>query len=172
MGGAGKATAGIAARLGLRVVEIGFPQTAAEVRAQAMQVGALLGQSRKAQGYAAAIGRLEASRPSAVDAMFAGGGGSSLSRGSLGAEWLALAGYRQRSLPNARVSLETLATAPPKWLIRSDYRAREYSRGQAWFDHALVRRLGGRTIRTDGRAWTCAGLPMVGEIERLQRAPH
>jgi len=172
MGGAGKATSGIAARLGLRVIAIGYPQTVAEVRDQALRIGAILGQSPRAQFYAAAIGRLQANRPAPVDAMFVGGGGNSLSQGSLGAEWLALAGYRQRALPSGRVRLETLATAPPKWLIRSDYREREYSRGQSWFDHPVVRRLARRTIRTDGRAWTCAGLPMVGEVERLRKAPH
>jgi iron complex transport system substrate-binding protein len=172
MGGAGKAAAQIAARLGMRVVTIDYPQTVVEVRDQALRIGSMLGQRQRARAYAAAIGSLQANGPAPVDAMFAGGAGNSLSQRSLGAEWLALAGYRQRSLPNGRISLETLATAPPKWLIRSDYRDGEYSRGQAWFDHPLVRRQAGRTIRTDGRAWTCAGLPMISEVERLRRAPH
>jgi hypothetical protein len=59
---------------------------------------------------------------------------------------------------------------PPKWLIISDYRQRQQSRGQAWLSHPLVRRLEGRTLRTDGRAWTCGGLPMLAEVARLRQA--
>lgn len=172
MGGAGRSAGLIAGRLGLRVVTLDYPQSVADVRAQVLQVGVVLGQVARARAYARRIDRLRASAPAQADAMFVGGGGNSLSRGSLGAEWLALADYRQRPLAGAKVSLETLAASPPKWLIRSDYRVSEYSRGQAWFDHPLVRRLADRTIRTEGRAWTCGGLPMVAEVERLRKAPH
>lgn len=172
MGGAGRATGMIAGRLGFRVVTLPYPQTIAEVRAQALQVASLVGQPNRARAAVQAIDRLRASPPATADAAFVGGGGNSLATGSLGAQWLALAGYRQRALPNARVSLETLATSPPKWLIRGDYRASEYSRQQAWFEHPLVRRLKAWTILTDGRAWTCGGLPMVAEVARLRRAPH
>ena len=39
--------------------------------------------------------------------------------GSLGAQWLRLAGLEQRPLPGGRVTLETLLTKPPKMLIRA-----------------------------------------------------
>ena len=172
MGGAGRSTATIAARLGLGVVTLGYPATLAEVQVQVGQVGALLGQPQRAAAFAHALQRLRATAPRPVDALWVGGGGTTLGSGSLGAQWLALAGYRQRPLAGARVSLETLATAPPKWLIRSDYRAAEVSRQQAWFAHPLVRRLADRNIRTDGRPWTCGGLPLLGEVVRLRRAPH
>ncbi|WP_114227950.1 MULTISPECIES: ABC transporter substrate-binding protein [Sphingomonas] len=172
MGGAGRATAEIAARLGMRVVVLPFPQSVADVRGQVAQVGALLGQQGKARQLVGTIDRLRASAPPPADGAFIGGSGTSLAPGSLGAEWLALAGYRQRALPNARLSLEALVTSPPKWLIRSDYRSGEASRQQAWFDHPLVRRLAARTTRTDGRAWTCGGVPMLAEVARLRRAPH
>lgn len=172
MGGAGRSSALIAQRLGLRVASLEYPQHVTDVAAQVRQVGALLGQEARAAALAASLDRLRAAPPVTADTMFVGGGGLSLSPTSLGGEWLALAGYRQRALPNSRVSLETLATAPPKWLIRSDYRTGEYSGQQAWFAHPLVRRLASRTIRTDGRAWTCGGVAMIAEVSRLRKAPH
>jgi len=172
MGGAGRSSALIAERLGLKVASLDYPQRVTDVRAQILTVGALLGQKVRAQALATRLDRLRSAPPAPVDAMFVGGGGSSLSPTSLGAQWLALAGYRQRALPNSRVGLETLASAPPKWLIRSDYRQGEYSQQQAWFAHPLVRRLADRTIRTDGRAWTCGGVPMIAEVARLRKAPH
>lgn len=172
MGGAGRATGEIARRLGMRVVILQYPRTIADVRSQVVVVGRLLGQQGKAATTLRAIDQLRASQPVAADAAFISGGGNSLSPQSLGAEWMRLAGYRQRALPNARLSLETIVAAPPKWLIRSDYRADEYSRQQAWLEHPLVQRLASRTIRTDGRAWTCGGLPMIDEVARLRGAPH
>ncbi len=79
-----------------------------------------------------------------------------------------LAGLSQRRLAGGKVTLETLLTAPPALLLRSDYRSKQMSAGQAWFDHPIVRRLSKRTLATDGRVWTCAGPLMVMEIERLK----
>jgi iron complex transport system substrate-binding protein len=102
------------------------------------------------------------------DAIFLSGGGTSLTAGSLGAQWMALAGLRQRALPNGRASLELLATRPPSVLLRSTYRRAQPSLGQRWLDHPLVRRSAARRAETDGRPWTCAGPLMVAEIERLR----
>jgi len=173
MGGGGKATAVLAARLGMRVVDVPYPTSVEDVRAQAIRVARALGVPDRARPLLAALDRLEAARPAKlVDAAFLSGRGDSVAPDSLGARWLALAGYRQRALSNGRISLELLATDPPKWLIRSAYRGGQWSRGQAWLDHPLVRRLSARTLSTDGRAWTCGGLPMIAEIERLRRLPH
>ena len=81
---------------------------------------------------------------------------------------MALGGFRQRALPGARATLETLATRPPAVLLRSDYRRHQPSLGQRWLDHPLARRSAARRIDTDGRPWTCAGPLMVAEIERLR----
>ncbi len=89
----------------------------------------------------------------------------------LAADWMALAGFRQRPLKGDRVSLEQLLIRPPSVLLRSDYRAGQYSGGQRWLKHPLA--MGterSRTVVTDGRAWTCMGPPMVDEIVRLRRA--
>jgi hypothetical protein len=69
------------------------------------------------------------------------------------------------------VSLETLLTAPPAVLLRSDYRAGQYSDGQRWLSHPLARRpLGSRVVPTDGRLWTCMGPLLADEIVRLRGA--
>jgi iron complex transport system substrate-binding protein len=170
MGGGGRDSAALARRLGIRLVQLPYPSSVAEVERQVAQVAAALGSPPRARPFAARLQELRRTAPPAHDAAFLSGGGLSLSPGSLGADWMRLAGFRQRSLPNGRVSLETLATNPPRWLVRSNYRRGQSDRGQAWLRHPLVRRLSARTIDTDGRAWTCAGLPMIAEIERLRRA--
>jgi len=168
MGGAGGARQTLARRFGARLIELPYPNTPAEVVAQALQVAALLGRPSAALPYRRQLAQLEATRPQLEEGAFLGGGGLSLSPQALGASWLALAGFRQPALPNGRFSLETLAAKPPKWLIRSDYRAQQTSRGTAWLKHPLVTRLAPRTLTTDGRAWTCGGLPMLAEVARLR----
>lgn len=171
MGGSGRATGLIARRLGIRVLDLSYPSTVAEIERQAFQVAAALGEPKRALPFRRALARLRATRPAGLtDAAFLAAGGLSLAPDSLGAEWLALAGARQWALPGARLALETLATAPPKLLIRSDYREGQTSRGQSWLRHPLVSRLAPRTLRTDGRAWTCAGLPMIAAVQRLRAA--
>ena len=84
---------------------------------------------------------------------------------------MALAGMRQRAMQGDRVSLETLLTAPPAVLLRSDYRAGQYSNGQRWLAHPLARRALRRgAVATAGRRWTCMGPLLVDEIYRLRGA--
>jgi iron complex transport system substrate-binding protein len=84
---------------------------------------------------------------------------------------MALAGLRQRPLPGDRVPLETLIARPPALLLRSDYRAGQYSGGQRWLAHPAARHATPlRTVPTDGRRWTCMGPLLIEEIERLRRA--
>jgi iron complex transport system substrate-binding protein len=92
-----------------------------------------------------------------------------LAPGSLGAQWLRLAGFQQRGLPGGRATLETLLTKPPKILIKSNYRSGEMSGGVEWLNHPIVRGAGARQIVTDGRPWTCMGPLMIPEIERLRK---
>lgn len=168
MGGNGGARQALAQRFGARLVELPYPASPAEVGAQAIRVATLLGQPEAALPYRRQLAQLQANRRRVEEGAFVGAGGLSLSPQGLGASWLTLAGFRQPALPNSRLSLEQLATKPPKWLIRSDYRADQASRAAAWFDHPLVGRLAARTIHTDGRAWTCGGLPMLAEVTRLR----
>ena len=166
--GGGRATSLIAARLGIATLTLRYPASVAEVEANMVRVATALGDPRRSSGWRQRLARLRASPLPQRDTIFLGGGGNSLAAGSLGAQWMALAGYRQRALPGGRATLETLATAPPRILLRSTYRRSQPSLGQRWLDHPLARRSAARTIATDGRPWTCAGPLMVGEIERLR----
>jgi iron complex transport system substrate-binding protein len=83
---------------------------------------------------------------------------------------MALAGLRQRPVNGDKVSLEQLLARPPAILLRSDYRAGQYSGEQRWLMHPLAKGTRrSRTIVTDGRAWTCMGPPMIDEVIRLRR---
>jgi iron complex transport system substrate-binding protein len=168
MAGGGRATILIAQRLGIRAVTLPYPTSILEVEATMVRVASALGDVHRADDWRRRLARLQANSPRQRDAIFLGGGGSSLSADSLGAQWMSLAGLRQRSLAGSRASLETLATRPPQILLRSDYRRFQPSLGQRWLDHPLARRSSARTIMTDGRPWTCAGPLMVAEIERLR----
>lgn len=169
MGGGGDRL-GIAARLGVEGVDLPFPQSIDDVMTSIRTVAAALG--RETEG-AAAIARIEALRRSApaatVDTLWVGGGGRTVAADGLEAQWMALAGLRQRPVAGDRIELEALLVSPPAVLLRSDYRAEQYSQGQAWLNHPLARAArGSRTIATDGRRWTCMGPPLVDEIMRLR----
>lgn len=133
-------------------------------------VASALGQPAHADGWIRRLQELRASTPSPLtDAIWVSGGGQSLTAGSLGTQWLRLAGFQQRALPGGHATLETLLTAPPKVLIKSDYRSGQMSGGDRWFDHPIVRHAATKRIGTDGRPWTCLGPLMIPEIERLRR---
>ena len=168
MGGSGRATSLIAERMKIRTIELSYPGSVDDVEATVVRVATALGDVRRADGWRRRLARLKARPLAQRDAIFLSGGGISLTAGSLGAQWMALAGLRQRALPNGRASLELLATRPPSVLLRSTYRRAQPSLGQRWLDHPLVRRSAARRAETDGRPWTCAGPLMVAEIERLR----
>ena len=129
--------------------------------------------SRPAAGRAwlARIAALKRTEPRALpDTIWLGGGGRSVQANGLAAEWMRLAGFRQRALRGDRVSLEELLVRPPAILLRSDYRRGQYSGEQRWLMHPLAKGTRrSRSIATDGRAWTCMGPPMVDEVLRLRR---
>lgn len=168
MGGSGRSTALIARRMGMKVTDLPSPASIDDVVANLRRTAAALGDPRRAVPWIARIQRLRARTPSGTtDAIYLSGGGVSLTPGSPGIEWMRLAGLAQRRLPNGRADLELLATKPPALVLRSDYRSKQISAGQRWLDHPIARHL--KSIKTDGRAWTCAGPLMIAEIERLQR---
>jgi iron complex transport system substrate-binding protein len=170
MGGSGGGRLRIAGRLGMRVLDLPYPSSPEDVVAQARQIARALGRADTAEPYAAALARLRSSAPPPTDGAFIGQAGLSVAPDGLSAAWLRLAGFRQPALPGNRLTLERLATQPPEWLILSNYRRSQQSRGQAWLAHPLVRRHAARTLRTDGRPWTCGGLPMLAEVARLRQA--
>jgi iron complex transport system substrate-binding protein len=171
MGGGGRDRAGIAARLGPRLVDLPYPGSIADIETAVTRVAAALGRPAAGAALVARIEALRRTRPlRQADAIWLGGGGRTVPATGLAAEWMGLAGLSQRALPGDRVPLETLLVRPPAILLRSDYRAGQYSGEQAWLRHPLATRARvGRTLAADGRLWTCMGPLMIGEIARLRR---
>jgi iron complex transport system substrate-binding protein len=168
MGGGGRATGIIAERLRIRTLKLDYPSSIGDVEANMVRVARALGNARRADSWRRRLGRIKTRSLPQRDTIFLSGGGDSMSATSLGAQWMALAGFRQRPLTGGRASLETLATRPPAVLLRSTYRRAQPSLGQRWLDHPLARKTTARTIDTDGRPWTCSGPLMVPEIARLR----
>ena len=170
MGGGGRATALLATRLHIRAVDLPYAIHLNGVEQNLRAVASALGNPGRAEPGVARIEQLRRTAPgTANDAIWMSGHGDSLASGSLGAQWLRLAGFAQRPVAGGRVTLETLLAKPSKVLIRSDYRSGEMSGGMRWLDHPIVRRSGSRQIATDGRRWTCMGPLMIDEIERLRK---
>ena len=169
MGGGGRSSGLLARRLGIRTIDLPYPTSIADVAGNMRRVAVALGDERRAEPWLARFRALTTPRRQR-DAIWVSGGGTSLSVGSPGVQWMALAGLRQRRLPGGRAELETLLVTPPAVLIRSDYRRGQMSQGVRWFDHPIIKRLSSRTVATDGRAWTCGGPLMLDEVERLRRA--
>ena len=170
MGGGARDRLRIAARLGIATLDLPFAQSLADVAENVRRLSLALG--RPAQG-AALLRRMAALMRSAPrrrqDSIWLGGGGRTVAAGGLEAQWMALAGLRQRPLRGDRVPLETLIARPPAVLLRSDYRQGQVSNQQRWLAHPAARRLrAGRTIATDGRPWTCMGPLLIDEMLRLR----
>lgn len=169
MGGGGRATALIAKRMGLKTLDLPFPATIGDVERNLVQVAAALGDGGRTIPWRQRLAAMRRSPVSRADAIFLGAGGNSVGARSLEAQWMGLAGLRQRSLPGGRASLELLATRPPAILLRSSYRRGEWSLGQSWLEHPLAQPKQSRIVTVDGRPWTCAGPLMLDEVERLRR---
>lgn len=168
MGGGGRSTAMIARRMGLRTIDLPFPMSIGDVAANMDRLASALGQPARAATWKRKLARLRAAAQPSRDAIFLGAGGNSVGAQSIEAEWMRLAGLRQRALPGGRASLELLATRPPEVLLRSTYRRTERSLGQVWLDHPLARPKASKLVTVDGRPWTCAGPLMLGEVELLR----
>lgn len=169
MGGSGRATSLIARRIGIRAVDLRPVGRLDDVAWNFSVVARALGEPQRAKPWIARLKRLRATSPArAVDAIWLGGGGQTFDVSSVGAEWMRLAGLRQRTMEGGRVSLETILVRPPAVLVESRYRAGQYSREADWLNHPIVRGARSRRLGTDGRAWTCMGPLLIGEIERLR----
>ena len=170
MGGGARDRVRIGERLGMRTLDLPFPQSLADIKASIGKVAAALGRGSSGRQLIARIDRLERTAPErTVDTIWLGGGGRTVAAQGLAAGWMRLAGFRQRAMQGDRVSLEQLLVAPPRLLLRSDYRSGQYSSEQRWLSHPLARGMKlSRTLVTDGRPWTCMGPPMIGEVLRLR----
>jgi iron complex transport system substrate-binding protein len=172
MGGGGRDRTGVAARLGMRMLDLPYPQSLGDVETSVARVAAALGREQRGRVLLDSIARLKRAAPAvSADTIWLGGAGRSVAATGLAADWMRLAGLRQRPLRGDRVSLEQLLVHPPAVLLRSDYRQGQYSSEQRWLSHPLAARAkAGRTLATDGRLWTCMGPLMAGEIARLRKA--
>jgi iron complex transport system substrate-binding protein len=173
MGGGGRDRVGLARRLGIRIVNLPYPARLADVEAAVATVAGALGRRESGRRVLAAIAALKRTAPAAAaaDTVWLGGGGRSVAPTGLAAEWMRLAGLRQRPLVGDRIGLEQLLVQPPAILLRSDYRSGQYSGEQRWLGHPLAARARpGRSLTTDGRLWTCMGPLMVREVARLRAA--
>jgi len=161
----------IARRLGIRVVDLPYPQNIGDIQSAIRRVALAVGQPANGERLNSRISALKRASPrTAPDTIWLGGGGRSVAATGLTAEWMKLAGFRQRALIGDRVTLEQLLARPPAVLLRSDYRAGQYSGEQRWMKHPLAKGAGkSQTIATDGRAWTCMGPAMVDEVVRLRK---
>jgi iron complex transport system substrate-binding protein len=171
MGGGARDRLRIAERLGIPTLNLPFAQSLRDVADSIRRVALALG---RPEAGIALLHRLEALAESAPrarqDAIWLGGGGRTVSATGLEAQWMLLAGLRQRPMQGDRISLETMILQPPAVLLRSDYRMGQYSAGQRWLTHPAVRYARvGRAMPTDGRRWTCMGPSLIDEIYRLRR---
>ncbi len=168
MGGGGRATLMIARKMKLKTLDLPFPMSIDDVMANMDRVASALGEPGRSIRWKRKLARLRSRSTGKVDAIFLGAGGNSVGSQSVEAEWMRLAGLRQRPLPGGRATLEQLATRPPAVLLRSAYRRTERSLGQSWLEHPLASPAASRVVTIDGRPWTCAGPLMIGEVERLR----
>ena len=172
MGGGARDRVRIAHRLGIRTLDLPFPQSLGDIKISIGRVAAALGRRDAGRQSIRDIEQLERTAPSQpVETIWLGGGGRTVPAHGLAADWMRLAGLRQRPVQGDRVSLEQLLVKPPQLLLRSDYRSGQYSNEQRWLTHPLAARTRrSRTLATDGRPWTCMGHPMIPEIMRLRKA--
>jgi len=171
MGGGARDRVRIAGRLGMTMLDLPYPKSLADIEASVARVARALDQRGRGERMLTALSEARRLKPArGIDTIWLGGGGRSASATGLAAEWMALAGLRQRALRGDRVSLEHLLARPPAVLLRSDYRAGQYSGEQRWLSHPLAKGdARSRTIATDGRGWTCMGPNLLGEVARLRK---
>jgi iron complex transport system substrate-binding protein len=172
MGGGARDRGRIGSRLGVPILDLPYPRSVADIEKGVLQVAEALGRPDAGR---AAVRKIEELRrtapPRPLDTIWLGGGGRTVAAAGAEAEWMKLAGFRQRPMSGDRISLEQLLVRPPAVLLRSDYRSGQYSNAQRWLRHPLVGRARvGKTIATDGRLWTCMGPLMIGEVQRLRKA--
>ena len=99
MGGGGRDTMRIAQRLGMRLLTLPYPQSLGDVEQSVRAVAAALGRPAAGEQVVAGIERLKRTAPPPrIDTMWLGGGGRSVAPDGLAAQWMALAGLKQRAL--------------------------------------------------------------------------
>ena len=165
MGGGGRDSERLAHALGAQLIHVPFPSSLGDVEASVITISQAIGRPRQGANLLARIRQAVATRPKrSRNAIFVDSGNRSLSPDSAGAQWLALAGFRQIPVEGDSFDRELLLRAPPVTLILNNYRLDQYSRIEA----SPIGRAQDRRLYTDGRPWTCLGPTMLPEIMRLR----
>ena len=177
--GGGPEAVGFLEELGVPVVQIGFPQTLAEVRDEVVRVGGALGAEREARRVASDMDRRLAALPqregAAPSALYMTPGGVTSGEGTLVHEVLRAAGlanFQDRPGWNA-LPLERLAYEGPDVIAAAFY---EGASGEAdsWSAarHPVARtQLSNRPVVPLEGAWTsCGGWFLVEAVEALAQA--
>ena len=170
-GGANRYAAEMARRLGTRVVDVPPPTSLAGIRRNIRTVAKALGRVRPGEALIAKmnaqLGPLPARQQAAV---LLSGGGYTVRTDSLAAQLARHAGLSQQAYPDERVALERLIADPPEVIVVTSYRAGQASLHQMWLAHPALKRLPSSTrmIEVDGRAWTCLGPLVAGDIATLR----
>ncbi|WP_338447317.1 ABC transporter substrate-binding protein [Pelagerythrobacter marensis] len=165
--------------LGVPVVQIGFPQTIAEVREEVVRVGSALGAGAEAQRVAADMDRRLAALPAPPDrprtALYMTPGGMTSGEGTLVHEILRTAGlanFQDRAGWNI-LPLERLAYERPDVVAPAFYEGVE-SQGDIWSAarHPVAQaQLENRPVVPLEGAWTsCGGWFLIDAIEALSHA--
>src|SRR3546814_15958042 len=105
-------------QLDIATLDLPFPQGIEDIEASISAVARALGREGQGRRLIARIDHLQRSRPKRQhDTVWLGGGGRSVASKGLAAQWMALAGFRQRPLKGDRISLEQLLIRERKSVV-------------------------------------------------------
>jgi len=185
LAGAGSAplTQELLRRLGFRVEAVPPSATLADVLRTVREVGALLGQSQRAESVAAALAALESTTPVARDApsaLIVQPGGFVPGPDTLGSSLLALAGLRNFApaiglQAGGFVPLELLVLARPDFVVRGVSTGTGRALADDFGGHpalsAARRARGGLVpVPVNDAAWACGSSALIGAVAGLRAA--
>jgi len=164
-------------RLGTTVVDIDAAASISDIARNLRQVGAAIGREEAASGAIAEMqSRVEAIRThrgqTQASAIVVRPGGFTIGRATLANDLLDLAGLSNDVAALDRwgsLSIETLLTAQPDYVIITHYRADEASLANTIFAHPGLRTLAGtqKTLRVHSRYFACGAPPSLDAAATL-----
>lgn len=169
-GGVNRFARELAARTGMRVVDVAPPDDIAGLRANIRTVAAALGNPARGAALIAWMDARLGTQPKQTQrAAMLAAGGLTPSPASLTGMLLRHAGIAQVPAASGRITLERLTLDPALPLIVGDYRPRQFSMAESWL-RAATKNRARKTVHVDGRLWTCPSPLAAADVERLRRA--
>lgn len=177
-----RSTVALLQRVGAPIREFGVPRNLAEMRAQILEMAALLGEPERGRALVAEIDKrlaaLAARRGDAHPrALVLRPNGFTTGRGSLVDEILTTAGFvnlaAELGIDNyGQIALETVALGRADILILNTTPGGPPSLAHEILNHPVLARLGDRLklVALPAKLWTCAGPAVVDAIELLMDA--